>query len=484
MNNNNESVFDKKIIQTNKDLGLSQEYERDNYTGSYFEKQKREFLNEKFEGNKTVYDPISGKVLHRSHNAAKNKYHQKDKEGNNISKKWAGYAAEADHIIAVKDAYDIVKTNPFLTDEEFKKIINDKRNFRVLSKQINTSKGDKSDIKVIAEKNKANQSSEYNISVKGKATMLAQHTEAVAIVGGKVVAKTTENIVKEGSAGAVNNVYNNVIPLTREAVDVMCRTALGEYTLQEAGGHIAKRTTEVAVVGGAKQLAEDMLSRQIQNNPDGLLSKLVTSPQYNQIIQVALVVKDSAIEYLNGNITGEQFIERVGQDGTKMVVGMIGGQVGKEIGGIIGTILGTGTLPIFGSLLGKEAGEIIGELLGTIITSVACSAIMACQDTIRHMTEYKSYEKEIQIIEKHVLQELEYQRNRFKEIVENEFNYWDENVKQGFDTLLRFSCEETFSIEKVNEGLDKILSVFGTETKHKNVEEFKKTFGETLTLKF
>ena len=64
-----------------------------------------------------------------------------------------------------------MKYNPFLTDEDFKEIVNSDENYRLLSKKDNASKGEKSDLKIILDK-------DNELSLDGRAQMLKEKVQA------------------------------------------------------------------------------------------------------------------------------------------------------------------------------------------------------------------------------------------------------------------------------------------------------------------
>lgn len=480
-NQKNVNPFEGKIIDTNDDLGLTQEYNRKLYEGSYGEKRKKEFKDQYFGNKSTSYDPISGKVLHKKQTAAKNKYGERQ---------WPIYSAEVDHITSIEDVYSYAKKNPFLTDKDLQEIINSNENLRISSKTMNASKQNKSDFNIVREGKKKRNNikdngkayyEDNNISIEGKKKIVNQKIKSDIFLHKNIGKKTIKNVTPEVYAGAANALYNNVIPLTSRAVDNMCQAAIGEITLKEAVVNVSKDAVDIAVLGSTTQIAKDFF----KNSNYAILQNVVESNKLAQMVQVALIVKDSAIKYINGEITGEEFIEEVGAKGTKMVAGLIGAEIGKELGTVIGGWLGTLSIPIpgVGTGVGIFVGRAVGEILGTIITTVACSAIMAYHQTIKHLKNYKKYEKEIANLERKIVSEMKIQRDKFENIIRKEFNIWNEKIENGFQMIIKFSCEETFEFEKVNEGLDLILSIFGTETKYKTADEFKETFGKKLILK-
>ena len=123
-------------------------------------------------------------------------------------------------------------------------------------------------------------------------------------------------------------------------------------------------------------------------------------------------------------------------------------------------------------------------MLGAIITSVACSAIVSVYQTYKHLNDYKRKESQIRRLESDALKEISHQRQVFKDIVEREYHHWDENIQSGFDMIVVGACKETFDLQKVPGGLDKILAIFGKSVAFKNLDEYEAQLDSTLELNF
>lgn len=462
----------------NQDLGITQEYNKANRDKLWDSTKGKADYKDKMFGDKQTYtDPISGKTLHKSQKAAQNKYHMKNGEGENISSKWAEHSAETDHINALKDVHDKVKHNPFLTDEDFKEVMNSDENYRLLSKADNTSKGEKNDWQLILDK-------DSGISTDGKIQMAKEKIKSDVTINSKFAVKTAQNAGKEFVTGATDTLVNSAIPLTIEAVRKLVNVAQGKESLGDAAKDMGKITVNVAVAGGTNRLLVDVVSSQLANSGNAILQNIAQSNEVAQIIAVAAIVRESAVKYINGEIDGKEFIDQVGEKGATMVAGMIGGQVGRELGGIIGCIAGTVVLPGVGTAAGYVAGEVIGQVLGVIITTVACSAIVSVFNTSKHLNDYKIKESQIRRLEAEALKEMENQRSKFREIVEREYKVWDETVQSSFDQILRCACEETYNLQGVTDGLDKVLSVFGKNVKFGSLKEYEDQLNLPLKLSF
>ena len=461
-------------------LGITEEYNKKNRDTLWDStERKAEYRDKIFGDKKTIHDPISGNILHKSQKAAQKKYHMKNSDGENISTKWANYSAEVDHIHAIKDVHDniLIKNNPFLSDEDFKEIINCDENYRILSKKYNTSKGAKNDFEMITDK-------DNNLSNDAKIQMAKDNIKSSIVLTGKFTERTVSNIGKEFVSGAKDTVVNSMIPLTSEAIRKAVKVAQGEENIEDALKDMGKVTVNTAVYGGANRLLIDTVNKQLLNSNNPVLINIVKSNQVSQVIAVVAIVQDSALRYINGEITGKEFVDEIGEKGAVMVAGMVGGQIGREIGSMIGAVVGTGVIPGIGTAGGYAVGAVVGQIIGTIITTVACTSIITLFNTLKSLNNYKIKESQIKKLEREALNEIENQRKKFREIVETEYKRWDKEIESGFDMILRNACEETYNLQGVTEGIDKILNLFGKNVAFKNLEEYEAQLDMPLKISF
>jgi len=457
-----------------KKLGITQDYERAKYDS---DKRKREYKEKVFDGKQTYNDPISGEILHKSHTAAKKKYHTK----------YSSHAAETDHINAIKDVHNKVKHNPFLSDDDFKEIVNCDENYRILSKSQNASKGDKNDFQIIFD-------TKNNMSIKGRAVMAKEKIAADTVLNTKFTVRTVKNISNKAIDGAVENLSQSAIPLMSEGIEHLVKIANDEENLEDAVFEMGLSTAKTAGKGASEKVGKIVLNHieselsetklasflKSQENNIPVLSKIKNSNVIIQLVQAASVVAESASRLIDGEIDANEFMMEIGDKGATMVAQMIGGEVGAVVGGIIGSA----ALPVVGSQLGVVAGQIIG----TMIATIACSTIIAIRKNIisnlKSLNDYKLQEKAVRKLEKEAVSEMENQRIKFRNIVEMEFKNWDDNIEAGFNQMLSSACEESFNLQGITDGLDRILSVFGKTVAFRSLEEYESQLDMPLKLSF
>lgn len=469
---------------------------------------KDSYKNRKFEDKKSIIDDYTGERIFYGNNNNAKKVHSLDKTTDidhvtpiaKVKNRYSDLTIEQQKKLANNEKYNYAVTNSKLNridknalenheyvKNQAKNVINDIKNGE-LSTAIERSKDlSKKSGRMLA----AEAKSRTGMSIEATGMRIINNVEEMnpeiksdLVLKGKFAARTAKNVGKEFVTGAKDTVMKSAIPLTVEAVRKLCEVSKGEKTLSDAAKDMGKITANVAIVGETNKVIVDGVKVALMNSKKEAFVKLANSNEVAQIIAVAAIVKDSAIKYINEEIDGKEFIEEVGERGTTMVAGLIGGEVGKEIGEIIGAIAGTAVLPGGGTAGGIIAGAVIGEVLGTIITTVACSAIVSVISTTKHLNDYKLKDSQIRIIEAEALNEMSNQRDKLRNIFEQGYRYWDVEIQEGFGMILSSACEQSYNLQGITDGLDKILSIFGKNVAFKSLDEYEMQLGSTLVLNF
>ena len=447
-----------------KKLGVTQDYDRSNYDS---ERAKKAYKEKTFGDHAVIIDPTTGKLLHKSQTNAQKKYHMKNADGENVSKKWATHSAETDHIHSLKSIHEKTKRNPFLSDEDIREIANCDANLRILPKSLNASKGEQSDFAVITDVNNG-------LSLKGRMHLAGEKIESDVVLTSKFTTHTAKNIGNLTVDSAKKSVFNNKIIVVRYGIEHIVDIATRKESLEDAAVDVG--TFAVKAVG--KDVIKNITDTALINNP--LYQSLKSGGKLGELIQVGTMVAESACRLIDGDITAEEFMLEIGDKGATMLAQMAGGEVGAIVGEIIGISVG--------GFLGAGAGAVIGKAIGTMIATVACNVIIAIKKNLisnfKSLDDYKLQEKAIHKLETEAIAEMEYQRQKFREIVENEYEKWDENIEAGFNQIMYSACQEVYDLQGITDGIDKILSVFGKSVLFKNINEYKSQLDMPLKLNF
>ena len=455
--------------ENNKDrkLGITKQYERQKYDS---DAQKRKFKEKQFQGKQVIKDPVTKKELHYSQKSAQNKYHRKNKNGDVISKKWAEHASEVDHIIPLKELHDRNKNNAFLNDSDLKEIANKDPNFRVISKSLNASKQDRSDLQVAFSK-------ENGLPLVGRAELVKQNIKAEVAVNMEIAGRTVSNMGKEFISGAKDGFVNSIVPITVLGIQQLQQVANGEKTLEEAAVDMGKATAGIVVASGTERLLLQGISNALKARGNQILQSLANSTQIAQFITIVSLVMESMSKLLDGEIDGKQFMEEIGQKGTVFVAGMIGGEIGRTIGAAFGTMVVPG--------VGTAVGAVIGEVIGAVVTSVVCGAIFTCVSTVKEawkgLKKYQEAERMIKRISSEALREMKTQQEHLEQLIQERNKKWSETIEEGYKRMKEGILNNSFEI--LNDGLQKIGELFEVNLILKTEEEIDQIFtNKVLTI--
>ena len=236
-----------------KKLGVTQDYDRSNYDS---ERAKKAYKEKTFGDHAVIIDPTTGKLLHKSQTNAQKKYHMKNADGENVSKKWATHSAETDHIHSLKSIHEKTKRNPFLSDEDIREIANCDANLRILPKSLNASKGEQSDFAVITDVNNG-------LSLKGRMHLAGEKIESDVVLTSKFTTHTAKNIGNLTVDSAKKSVFNNKIIVVRYGIEHIVDIATRKESLEDAAVDVG--TFAVKAVG--KDVIKDITDAAAINNP-------------------------------------------------------------------------------------------------------------------------------------------------------------------------------------------------------------------------
>ena len=135
-----------------------------------------------------------------------------------------------------------------------------------------------------------------------EAKLVGDHAKAKVSITANTTVRTVNNMGNEFKSGAVNSLELSAIPLMVEGVHNLYLVANGEKKFEEAAKDMGKLTTNIALTGGGRQVITTGLDNTLKNKSSELLKKIGNSNQVTQIITIALILKDSVIKYVNGEI--------------------------------------------------------------------------------------------------------------------------------------------------------------------------------------
>lgn len=247
-----------------------------------------------------------------------------------------------------------------------------------------------------------------------------------------------------------------MIPLAVMGVQNLVMMAKGEKNLDEAIKETSIAVATTATTGGLIRVTTTALTNTLNQSSVKALQTVGNSNIVAQIISVSLLIKDSLIAYMNGEIDSKQFMEQIGEKGVGMV------------SGIQGAIIGQMLIPIPG----------VGAIIGSMVLSTVCTELYKFSNKMRaayeSLGEYSELEDKINFIANSALREMETQRNNLKECISEEFKVWDEKINTAFNIMINATLNN--DVNGISASLDDILGIFGERVRFKNYNEFDEFF--------
>lgn len=440
-----DSVLDNpylKYLKNNKNSEeyYSQEYDRKKYDD---EGRKKQYKNKTFNKSKVVKDKITGKEIHYSTNSAKNKY-----KSNSGSKAWTDHATEVDHIIPLKEIDKRTKYNSFMSAEEKKAMANRDFNYRVTSKRFNATKGANSDIKMAFDKN-------TDIPLEGRINLLKERTIADIGITTESAVVTAKNITKTAIEGGNEALQVYGVPILLEGIHNLYLVANKEKSFDEAADDMGLLTANIIIEGGKNKVFNvtlDSLKKLLNDKFKNITTNIKIMPISNELINLVMIIGESIIKFVNGEIDGKEFFEEIGEKGVIAMASAIGGAVGEML------------VPI----------PVVGAFIGSIIVSTVCAGIYKLKDIYKSINKYKEKVSKVNRLANEALREMERQRNVLKKIIYDEFSNWDSNFDSAFNMIYNSAIND--DTDGIAIGLNNILETFNKQVYFSNRDEFDEFF--------
>lgn len=420
----NEKIPNDSKHAVNTELGITQNYNRENRKNLWDDKNAKDTYKDKVFGEKqTIVDENTGNVIHKSQTAAQNKYHMKDKNGNNVSKKWAQHSGEVDHKVSLESLHEHAKYNPLLKDSDLKEIANSECNYRVISKSENASKGAQNSADILT------------------------HAE----LHGRFAVETAKNAAGEFAVGAKNSIADSAGTIIINSIEGL---VLENKSLEETLKDSVKAVAVTGAVGGAEKLLIDTTTQIFSNCGNEVLNSIAQQNAVGQVLTLSVAVGKSLVKYIDGEIDENELAEEITLNGSIIIVSTVVSMA----------------VPI--------------PFIAPLVSFVATNVATMLYETHKHMDDYLIREKQIKKIEREAIRLMDEKREQFKTAVNREFEYWDSTVSDGLYQLLSSSSDDCFSVEGMVSGLDKILSLCGTQAAFHSIEEYVNQLDQPLTLCF
>lgn len=451
--------------RANENLGVGQKYDRCRYENK---EALKKFKNQYYGSQKSGIDPYTGKRVHKSHNAAKNAYGEKH---------YARHASETDHIVSLKEGHNILKNDPFLSDENVKNILNDPKNYREIARSVNNQKRDTDDLVYITgvkfdKETKRIEKYDTGLTNEGKARMAAENVQAKAHIIADAGSQTAKNVASEFIGGASDAMTVAAVPMMVLGVQNLCEVASGQKSMEDAAKEMGEMSVKTVVTGGSARLAKDVISMAAEKSGSQCLGKIAAGS--NEFVQLAVVsglVFKSFVKLANNEITGAEFFDEISESGVALI--------GDIIGTVAGSSLAAALMPIAAAtgpagLAIGAAGFIGGMLVSSVCVGIYRYASELKDNYIGYGRTYRERLEKINQIADQAISEMQIQHESLKKMIDGQYEEWENLFDTGFQEIREALMTNDF--DRMSGGLNYILKAFGEKVLFNNMEEFDEFF--------
>lgn len=400
--------------------GLKIKYAKpDKYTGNrtFYDSEtaKSNVKRKAFANGKEVLDPYTNKELKRTMEEAKRKY------GND----WQKHFAEADHKVPIKKIHNDVKKSAWISNDNEKNIVNCEENLQIVSREFNNAKRSRSNKEFVTDEAYLNKTG-VELSSESKKKAVIEGRQAQKAVDRKIAETKIQNITYEGNQAGKNAAKAaSVTTAIMSSVSNITAVIKGEKDVEEAVIDTASDTGKAAITAYGIGAVETVLLHTLK-------STIIT-----EAAMIAISTGGLLKQYINNEIS----IHDLASIAAKDSVTMIGATIGMSMGGIIGSA--------------------VGAMAASAVCNVLISLKQKAVKTVLDKKVYRNQFSQMSRIENEALSEIQYQKKYLEEIINKEFNGWNESFEIGFSLMLESARVNDFN--GFADGLDKIMSIFNSE---------------------
>ena len=440
-----DEVVSEVLKEKMSDYGMSGQYIREKYVN---QAAMNQYKKSYFSGGKTAKDEYTGQTLHFKKASAENKY------GKN---RYTYHTSDTDHIVPLKDMHQKTKdsvSGRFITDEEFKDILNSQDNFAVTSGHTNRSKGAKSNEQYVKK-------NDGSLSIEDKKTLIDKANSAEKKLNRSINRQATKNAVKVSHEAGVKAsecaaVIGGSVTIVQNVVSVI----KDEKSVEDAIGDVVKDVTTSAAVGYGTGFLDTTVKEVMKSSQSQIMQGLSKTNLPMAAITGAVEATKTLGSYFNGEISGQECFERLGEQGTGMVSSALFAAIGQV------------AIPI------PIIGSVIGGMVGYALSSASYGFLMSSLKDAKLAAEERA---EIErVCEEHVKLIKSYRAELEKSIKDYFADYLAVFI-ESFDGIKR--SLEIGDVDGYISSMNQITSALGKETLFSTCEDFDKLMSDNTLIK-
>lgn len=418
-------------------------------------KNKNSYKNRQFAGKRSTTDEYSGDTVYYS--SIKNK--ESGKSHFSTEK-----TAQVDHVKPVDQMikkYGKKIKSGKLTKEQLRDLTNSDYNLKITSQRRNTSKGNLSNHEYLYRQLKKGKAENFNTSFTMIQTELAseaatayqafsyeiknkinknkpkKHTKTSA------KNKTDGKFIKNSASAVASGASAAFMSGTVSAVTNIVLVATGDKSVKQAAKDIAFDTGGSFASAVAVDLLQSYTKEFASNMSSGALKNALMKDLPIQQISTAVMIGNSVIRYINDDITAEECVTEIILNG----LGALAYSMGMAIGGPAGAIIST---------------VVMGQINKCVLEYQQKNKVQREKD------------EKLFSLTSAALVEMEKQRRKLQELVDERNKEFKANVDNGFEKIFMSAFDN--DAKGISDGLNIILSTLGKTSAFASLKEFDEFF--------
>lgn len=401
-----------------------------------------------FEDGQKVYDSYTGDVLELRKSDAKLKY----------GEDWQNHLAESDHKIPLEKIHKDNAKNPWVTNDDLKKIANSDDNIEVVSRKFNNAKRSRTNEEFVTDDDYLKLTG-VELSDEGKEKAIKSGRASQATIDKKIRKTTVKNMIKTGhEAGKYSAGNAGVTAATMSGIMNITAVIKGEKSVEDALADTAIDTGKAAATGYVLGGGLTTVSHTLSSSSSKFLQGLSSMNVPGKVITAVMLTGDTIRRYGNGEITTEECIIELGGKGLNLAT------TGYSMA------MGQAMIPI------PIVGAAVGALVGSVITSKYYNGLI---NTLQ--TKNLEHQERLRIMAE--CEKVASEERAFRAELESYLQSYFREYKDCFDEAL---SEIQYGFQSgdadvVISGANQITRKLGGKVYYETVEEFKDFLSDNTT---
>lgn len=247
---------------------------------------------------------------------------------------------------------------------------------------------------------------------------------------------------------------------------------ISDKEIDEAIVEVMLDTGKAAATSYGMTYATTLVSGAMQASSKQVLQNIGKSNLPATMIQTGVILARNALLVAKGEMTADQFVAQITQEGCMLGMSM----AGSALGGMLGSMAVTSL-----ALAGPGLGILVGGMIGGMVASMLSGSLYnALQESVRSLEASNQLRRRTQEMCDRLLADHHAYQAKVQATFSKYFAEKDTALQAGFDAISNALVKG----ESIHAGLQQIATAMGEELRFATTEEFKKHLRSRQVLQF